>query len=298
MFKRRMVSTCIVVLLALTPLWGAARIAAVEPAEPVEPAPIVPVPVVKYVMASPRACLIGPMYRCTNAWCCARGAAENFPRANGAMRVPVGTRVVFCQSREMEGVWYDRSYGCLGTSLVLQWCPACKCDTCEPADDDTAAASAWVTIGSDGAKDVRRGPSIGRAKVGVPVRFRKAGIYYLRGIVKTFARPRCLRPVQLDVGENAAELEADEVLPAIPAAVDKDVVYVRVHVVNWPTADAEPLDEAVDDPDVTYIKPMPKDADVDQMGQTEATLGADEPVDWVDPDVLLREWGPDCEVPF
>jgi hypothetical protein len=120
----------------------------------------------------------------------------------------------------------------------------------------------------------------------------------LRGIVKTFARPRCLRPVQLDVGENAAELEADEVLPAIPAAVDKDVVYVRVHVVNWPTADAEPLDEAVDDPDVTYIKPMPKDADVDQMGQTEATLGADEPVDWVDPDVLLREWGPDCEVPF
>jgi hypothetical protein len=102
----------------------------------------------------------------------------------------------------------------------------------------------------------------------------------------------------LDADDAAADLKADKVLPAIPTAVDKDVVYVRVHVVNWPTADAEPLDEAVDDPDVTYIKPMPKDADVGQMDEADVTLGADESVDWVEPDAFLREWGPDCELPF
>ena len=81
-----------------------------------------PIPVMKYTVASPRACLIGPPIWSTNAYYLPTGAAENVPRAHGYLRVRVGTRVVFCLSRDLEGVWYRRSYGCIGTSMVLQLC--------------------------------------------------------------------------------------------------------------------------------------------------------------------------------
>lgn len=268
-----------------------------------EPVPVQPIPVVKYVMASPRACLLGPTLLSTNIYWRPAGAAENFARANGALRVKVGTRAVFCLSRELEGVWYKGSYGCLGTSLELQWCRACKCEECDcncndcnlgsetqvsssrSATGDTTVCP-WVTIGRDGAKDVRKGPSIGTAKVGVPVLFKKAGIYYLRGIVRTYANP-WLRSV-----EAVNTTSRNSVIPVVLAASDKDVIYVRVHVLDNLIDDPNSVDEKVDEPDVTYIRLMPDD----QSTEDDVELDNGEAVELIDPDVFAEEWGQDCVI--
>jgi hypothetical protein len=271
-----------------------------------EPVPVQPIPVVKYVMASPRACLLGPTLLSTNIYWRPAGAAENFARANGALKVAVGTRAVFCLSRELEGVWYKGSYGCIGTSLELQWCRGCKCEECDcdcnncTIGSETQASSSqsatsmtgdtkvcpWVTIGRDSAKDVRKGPSIGRAKVGVPVLFKTAGIYYLRGIVHTYANP-WLRSVD---AVNAAS--RNKVMPLVLAASDKDVVYVRVHVLDNLVDDANGVDEKVNEPDVTYIRLMPDD----QSTEDDVELDSSEAVELIDPDVFAEEWGQDCVI--
>ena len=70
-------------------------------------------PVLKYTVASPRACLINPTNHTFDRCPRPRGDADNFPRRDGSVRVFVGTRVVFCLSRDIEGVWYtgSRMYG-------------------------------------------------------------------------------------------------------------------------------------------------------------------------------------------
>ena len=281
-----------------------------------------PIPVMKYTMASPRACLIGPPIWSTNAYYLPTGAAENFPRANGGIRVPVGTRVIFCLSRELEGVWYRNSYGCLGTSLVLQMCKGCKCidaanlkecleeircccEECknlgvrcpEPTDTEILPCP-WVTIGRDGAKDCRKGPSIGRAKVGVPIRFRRPGIYYLRGIVHTFAHPRYPLPIEEWEDRLLDPSAPDKILPPIPAAADKDVVYVRVHVVDRPIIDVEPDDGMVEDPDVIHVRPIPKDFDPNEPEPLQGDLNGDEVINLIDLAILTQQWGREYEMPF
>jgi hypothetical protein len=263
-----------------------------------------PVPVMKYTMASPRACLIGPAVWATNAYWLPTGAAENFPRGHGSIRVPVGTRVVFCLSRDLEGVWYPRSYGCLGTSLTLQWCRCCirpadvdKCPDCDPSSTN-AAICPWVTIGRDGAKDVRKGPSIGRAKVGVPVRFKRPGFYYLRGIIHMFAEPYYPQPIDEWRNRLLDNPDGTDVLPRIPPAQDRDIVYVRVHVVDIPIVEVEPDDDFVDDPDVIHIKPMPKDIDPNEPLDLNADLNGDEVINFADLSVLAQQWGREYEMPF
>ncbi len=49
------------------------------------------------------------------------GAAENFPRADGTLEIPVGTRVIFSLSQETEGVWQQGTYGTIETALTVQW---------------------------------------------------------------------------------------------------------------------------------------------------------------------------------
>ncbi len=316
MLSRTMFNRCLVSFLVLLLVGGAAKPLSKPPSAvlaedvTVEPVPINPIPIVKYVMASPRACLLGPGPCNVATRCLKMGAADNFRRANGAIRVPVGTRVIFRLSRELEGVWYPRSYGALGTSLVLQWCKACKtddcicpdcncpdcdCIRCEPDGDVTdVRICPWVTIGRDGAKDVRRGPSIGRADVGVPVRFKKTGIYYLRGIVYTFARPWYPRPIETSL-ETQIESVTERVLPWPPSAVDKDIIYVRVHVVNLPIDQIEPEEEAVDDPDVVNIKPMLKEQGTNQV---DIELDDTDEVSWIELNAAEEDWGQDYEIPL
>jgi len=279
-----------------------------------------PIPVMKYTMASPRACLIAPPLWSTNAYYLPTGAAENFPRANGAIRVRVGTRVIFCLSRDLEGVWYPHSYGCIGTSMVLQLCRACKCITCDcnkcicadincegcrltdpacPTPEDCAITPCpWVTIGKDGARDCRKGPSIGRAKVGVPIRFKRPGIYYLRAIVHTFAHPKYPRPLEPWQDALLDKNDPTAVLPPIPIAQDRDVVYVRVHVVDLPIDDIEPNDVPVVEPDTKYIRPMPKDIDPNEPIDLNADLNGDEVVNLADLAILGQQWGREYEMPF
>ncbi len=279
-------------------------------------------PVIKYTVASPRACLIGPPPWSTNAWYLPSGDAENFPRANGSIRLPVGARVVFCLSREIEGVWYSRSYGLLGTQLVVQWCRYCTCG--EPGCEDCICSTCtceqcrnlcaecldlnapaiepcpWVTVGRDGARDVRKGPSIGRAKVGVPVSFRHPGVFYLRAIVRTVAAPYYTRPIQswrdmlLD-----DPTDADAVLPRIPLAEDIDVIYLRVRVVDLPIAQIEPEEGQTTDPDIECITPMPKDVDPNApVTDPAADLNGDERVNIGDLVILSQQWGAEYEMPF
>ena len=293
MLKRTLVILCLLAALASIPVGMAVD----DGQDDVEP--VCPIPVVKYVTASPRACLTGPCCRCANVRCCARGAAENFARANGSLTVPVGTKVIFCLSDQIEGVWYPGSCGRLGTSLVLQWCRTCisaddcDCEQCTPVREQatvengtgaTAVASAvklrtravveaepvpvepkpcpWVTIGRDGARDARKGPSIGTARVGVPVRFWKPGFYYMRTIVHTYARPWCRTAAELTPDDAAAE----RCCPC--GAADKDIVYIRVRVVDIPVADAEALEGVVAEPDAVHARPIPNDMDAtEQWGE-------------------------------
>ena len=296
MLRKSIARDLLLILLFVATVCMAANVDSVRVAEPVR-ARIVPT--MRYVMASPRAALVGRPAWSANTYYLPSGAADNFAREAGSIRVRVGSRVNFCLSNQTEGVWYSNSYGTLGTSLTLQWCAACNCEDTEWKDcinalcdcdacicaasgdcelDETVTAEAedicpWVTIGRDGAKATRKGPSIGHASVGVPVRFRKAGIYYLRGIVSTVARP--WYPLPIDqwtylLPENSA---ADS-LPAIPIASDKDVVYVRVHVIDLNTADVEPVEEVSTDPDVEYIEAMPVEEESNQPA--EAELSGDE----------------------
>jgi len=294
-----------------------------------------PIPVFKYTVASPRACLIGPPIWSTAAYYMPSGDAENFARRNGTIRVLAGTTVVFCLSRDLEGVWYTGSYGCLGTSLVVQYCKLCKCidpalvdcpetapdpNRCEFArcaceqcrqlgavgcprpDDPVIRPCPWVTIGRDGAKDCRRGPSIGRAKIGVPVRFRRPGVYLLRAIVHTFARPGYPRPIDDWRLRLTGSTDPTVALPEIQPAEDRDVIYVRVRVVDCIDDAAEPIEPVPAEPDYEHIRPIPKDVDpngpVASDGDLNGDLNGDETVNWADLAIMAQQWGKQYEMPW
>ncbi len=229
----------------------------------------------RYVMASPRATLITPQVVASSSIPYRIGAAENFPRDFGTLRVRPGRHVVFGLSKNIEGVWYESANGVLGTQFTLQLCRYCKVTCACPndvmdlptADEIESDASAklipahWVTIGSDGARALRRGPSLGSADVGVPVRFLRPGVYWLRGIVTTYAEPVYPDPNIYDTP-----------VPTPLGDKDQDTIYVRVIVVDWsedlPDTDVEDTDE----PDVTNteellvsdeVTPIILEADID-----------------------------------
>ncbi|GAI95709.1 unnamed protein product, partial [marine sediment metagenome] len=248
-------------------------------------------PVVKYAVASPRACLIGPPLWSTDAYYLPTGDADNFPRGNGRIRVPVGTRIVICLSRDMEGVWYTGSYGSLGSTMVLQYCKLCKCEEpdsedcpdvapdpnqcryarcvceqcrqlgapcCPLPDDPVFDPCPWLTIGTDGAEDSRTGPSIGRAKIGVPVHFNTPGVYLLRATVTTFAKPGYTLPLEDWRDRLLDPDDPDAVLPEIPPAQDTDIIYIGVRVVGRMADEVEPKGPHSHDPDYKHIRAMKK----------------------------------------
>lgn len=263
---------------------------------------IIPPPTRIYVLASPRACLINP----TNFdWVkqvipppLSIGAAENFPRDNGEIKIASGTRVVFCLSRQLEGVWYPGSFGKLGCSLVLQMRKPIYPLPEEPYPQDMNdinedALCPWVTIGHDAASDVRFGPSIGRAKIGVPVLFKKPGLYLLRGVIQTTAQPYPKN--QFEPADNANLPEQPPTPKIPPVALDKDIVYVKVKVVDLPIIQIVPDEPPSLDPDATYIIPMPKEFDPDQIS---ADLNGDRRVDFADLAIMAQQWGKQVEIPF
>jgi len=340
MSKRAKLTSCILISLTLT-LLGSVLLAqngsgpgSTDPDGTGEPGAVrnARMPVRKYAVASPRACLIGPPIWSTEAYYKPAGDAENFPRAHGSIRVPVGTRVVFCLSRDLEGVWYSGSYGCLGSSMVVQYCRLCKCQadatdcnltrpdpdecpyarcTCEQCrrlgavccpkpDDPVIVPCPWVTIGKDGARDCRKGPSIGRAKIGVPVNFKRPGVFLLRAIVTTFARPGYPLPLQPWRDRLLDTTDPTAVLPQIVPIRDRDVIYIRVRVVDR-IVDidiAEPEDPITLDPDYKHIRPMPKDVDPNEPVDLDSDLNGDETVDIADFAIMAQQWGREYEMPF
>jgi len=332
MSRRALITGCVLVSLALALVCGAVLAAgsgygggAGDP-NAVRPRPV---PVLRYAVASPRACLIGPPDRSIDRCWRPQGDADNFARRNGSIRVPVGTRIIFCLSRDLEGVWYTGSYGCLGASMVLQVCKPCQCvvpdpNACRPdpndciyarckcenclrlgavccprPDDPAIVPCPWVTIGKDGARACRKGPSIGRARIGVPVHFRRPGVYLLRAIVHTFAKPGY--PLPLDQWRECLldnPRDATAVLPELRAAEDKDVIYVRVRVFENLIDDVEPDEITTDDPDFMYIKPMLKDVDPNEPVELDSDLNGDDAVNLADFAIMAQQWGREYEMPF
>lgn len=262
----------------------AAAIAAAEPVqkqERIEMQADDPIPIVNYVMASPRAFLMGAPMEGTDELV-VTGAAENFPRADGTLEIPVGTRVIFSLSRETEGVWHEGTYGTIETALTVQWFEAVTATDCEQCALDglrdepvvpgevgkkteaggsvEVAPCPWITIATDGAHDTRNGPSLGYTKVGVPIEFTLPGTYCVRGIVSTSVRSSSLRPPEPSQPPATKQEAAAEPSPTL-LALDTDVVHVKVQVVDRMVPGTKPQGPTTDDPDVIFNRPMPNSAD-------------------------------------
>ena len=233
-------------------------------------------PSVYYVMASPRACLIdAPFLSSTDG---ARyGAVDNFARRDGSLRIRVGTKVCFQLSDQLEGVWYSDAFGTLGTSLEIQWY-ACNADHVEIASE-RRLSDCWITIGRDAVRDTRQGPSIGHAHIGVPVRFLRTGVYYLRGIVRTFACPLVdCSSIFTDRSESATEMSVSAPDGTISTSaadtqglriVDRDVVEVKVVVVPQTGISNVSHEPMVTDPDTENDTQWPRDPECGQVKETE-----------------------------
>jgi hypothetical protein len=240
------------------------------------------------------------------------GAAENFARPALAQArlvdVPVGTRVVFSLDPESEGVWMAGAHGQIGTLLTLQRLvvkDCAECDKSAAADGDDAVSAQgagrdgndvaspadpnktgtrrpaqvakWIPLATDGVRDIRFGPSIGWAKkVSVPVRFDKAGVYCLRGIISTSVkswRP----PAAATRSASRAGDKAD--VPQVPdklLALDVDIVHIAVRVVDKPATDkgTDKTDQGkTTDKDATNAGDMVKIAGIEEIGLDDGSLG-------------------------
>jgi len=234
-----------------------------------------PVPVVNYIIASPRAFLMGAPIEGRSELAMI-GAAENFPRPDGEIEVTIGTRVIFSLSPETEGIWQEATYGTMETGLTVQqfkaaW--ASDCDACvgeglgaEPVPPGTkpetggsveVAPCPWITIATDGARDTRNGPSLGYVKVGVPVEFSEPGLYCVRGIVSTSVKS--WSPLMLEASQDrSTKQEAAAAEPVTTLlAIDTDVVLVKVRVLDRLAPGTKPQVPTTADPDATYLAPMP-----------------------------------------
>ena len=76
-------------------------------------------PIRHLVVASPRAALSAVRHD-DASYIQMVGSAWNFPSHPIRIIVRQGTVVVFHDSRNMEGVWYNHTFGTLSTKLVLQ----------------------------------------------------------------------------------------------------------------------------------------------------------------------------------
>lgn len=251
-----------------------------------EPSPEL-APAIRYVVATPRACLlpVPDLYQ-PQVELNADGAepsvirfaaTENFPRKDGGIRIPAGTRMIVALSRQTEGVWYPKAFGTMATRLLLEMA----------VQDPCTNAWTWIPVGSDEARDTRMGPSIGRALVRVPVRFPKPGIYKLRARVTTVARPLPKNDVTPDVTDTAADSAAGP--GKWPRAIDTDTVIIRVHVVEATDDDITQPSDFAPHPERIYNHRLPNVVD-DEDPDLEADVTGDEVVNWLDLAVIVSQW--------
>ncbi len=240
--------------------------AGVQKEDPVAPAAEGVTSVLNYIVASPRAFLMGFPVEGSDEPAMI-GAAENFPRTDGTLEIPVNTRVIFSLSQDTEGVWQQGTYGTIETTLTVQSfeavtageCDVCAAEGLREGETQTGKGGVvpcpWITIATDGARDTRSGPSMGYTKVGVPIEFTHAGIYCVRGIVSTSVKSSYLRsnePQNPTTKQEAGAESADTLL-----STDTDVVLVKVRVL----ASGKPQGALTADPDGIYTAPMPNTSD-------------------------------------
>jgi len=284
MLRRGWIGAGLVLLLAVT------TALAVEPELKKEligvAAEEVSVPVVSYVVASPRAFLMSAPIEGTDETYVS-AAAENFPRPDGTLEVPIGTRVIFSLSRDTEGIWGADAYGTIETMLTVQWFEAVTptdCEVCaapglaeEPVlpggaktgtgDLEESVPCPWITIATDGARDTRNGPSLGYTKVGTPIEFTQPGTYCVRAVVSTTIRTSSPRPIE-PLTEPSTKQEASAE-PAASLAQDTDVIFVKVRVLDGLDPGTRPPAPTADDPDLIYPWPMPNVVETKAIGPDE-----------------------------
>lgn len=227
--------------------------------------------VVHYSVASPRACLVpGNEHLST-------GAVENFARKGVKLRVRQGTTVMFDLHRELEAVWYTDSFGRIASSLAIELA----------IPNNTTEQVEWKLVGTDRAADIRSGPSIGVARIAVPVRFKRAGEFRLRAIVRTSAQP--LWP---GYDPNNDTTEEDPNYPIPEPSVATDIIPIVVKVVDV-SIDTQP-DDDIPAPAASNesLRPMPKEH---PQGFLRADVNNDGVVNWDDFAVLAGEWSQEAQ---
>jgi len=191
-----------------------------------QPYPLPRPQVVSYVVASPRATLASiPPVPVTNPTdesgtvmpeTPTIGAAFNFARADGRTIIRHGAVLRVKLSENIEGVWYDKANGWLGTALLL--------DVKNPRPD-SISSNMWTTVGRDGAAGYRMGPSIGTCEnIGVNFAPPLPGRYLLRARILTYAFPTTWNAADI-APPSPAELQAN-------ATVASDEVMLTLYVIS------------------------------------------------------------------
>ena len=173
---------------------------------------------VALVVASPRATLVSippstnaaETHRCGDV-----GAATNFAISDLEVYLQQGTRLFLRLSDTIEGVWYDDTFGFLGTFIILDFW------------DD--AVGEWVFLEYDGASAIRQGPSVGTAQnIHTVFNANELGDHFLRVRIATFGVP---------IGFGGTEY--------LYACGDEayDAVYLTVHVIGSEDPVPTPLPE-------------------------------------------------------
>jgi len=162
------------------------------------------------------------------------GAAHNFAATGISITVRKDAVVRFRESRQVEGVWYERTWGRLGSVLLVQ------------IQNPSSATPEWITLGRDGAGALRRGPSLGTAGISVPVRFPRVGEFRLRAVVITGAVP-------MELASDDPDAE-----PVDSAYADFDVDFVPIKVVVVESVEPGEIDSQVipRGPDLGYGEPL------------------------------------------
>jgi hypothetical protein len=175
-----------------------------------------------YVMASPRAFLMNVPMEGTTEWAMI-GALENFPRADGNVEIPVGTRAIFSLSPEREGAWHEGTYGTietLPTAQRFEGAASCECDAyateglrdgpvparnvkTETGGFGEVAPCPWITIAIDGARHTRAGRILAPTKVETPVELAQRGFCCVRGTVSPSVQSSSPRPTEPSTRQDA-----------------------------------------------------------------------------------------------
>ena len=199
------------------------------PAQPVAAQPVTaqpvtaqPIHVVDVVVASPRATIAPVPFPqvddAQDAHIRSVGAAWNFARHALTVRMRLGNVLHTKLSDEIEGVWYPRACGFMGTLLVLEI-------------QRPYGSGQWSEIGRDGAAGHACGPRIGTARVGVRYRPLQPGVYKLRARIATYAIPT--RP------DDAAQVASGK------RVVVQNEVMIRLIVGRRPVAEPDAYQEPV-----------------------------------------------------